>query len=159
MTSLSQAVTAFSPLIVALLAGFFAARERSQSSSQRYLARLTAEAEALQSLESLQSLPKEAGANDILAAQIVSTARKYAATCALEDSLSRDKVGIGLGVVLGGGGIILGTWAALQGGAHFWWWILAIPAIVLGVPGFFHELGGGDSRKTQTGGHDQGDQA
>ncbi|MDK1474785.1 hypothetical protein QNO07_15380 [Streptomyces sp. 549] len=141
MSAVTDGITAFSPLAVALLTGLFAARERRQSSSAKIMDRLTAE------IAALSSLPDNSDAKSILLSQAEATARTYKQTCTHEDTFKRDGLGIGLGIVLGGGGIALGTWAALQGGAHMWWWALALPAIVLGVPGFFHELAGG-SRET-----------
>ncbi|CAM5589742.1 hypothetical protein SCANM124S_06348 [Streptomyces canus] len=82
----------------------------------------------------------------MLTEQVEATVAKYKQTCLREDTFHRNGAGLGLGIVLGGGGIGLGTWAAIQGGSTLWWWVLAVPAIVLGVPGFFHEWTGGDSR-------------
>ncbi|WP_330282934.1 hypothetical protein [Streptomyces sp. NBC_00588] len=104
------------------------------------MTRLTAE------IAALDTLPDEASAKAMLTSQVEATVAKYKQTCLREDTFRRDGVGVGLGIVLGGGGIALGTWAAVQGGSTLWWWVLAVPAIILGVPGFFHEWTGGDSR-------------
>ncbi|MFC8074450.1 hypothetical protein ACFUN8_02780 [Streptomyces sp. NPDC057307] len=136
MSAVTEGITAFSPLAIALLAGFFAARERRQSSSEKIMIRLSSE------IAALDSLPEELDVRSLLISQVEATARKYKETCAREDSFKRDGLGIGLGIVLGGGGIALGTGAALQGGAYLWWWVLALPAIVVGVPGFFASLAG-----------------
>ncbi|MGW7555830.1 hypothetical protein [Streptomyces rimosus] len=140
MNTLAQVVTAFSPLLVAVVVGLFAARERRQTSSAKVMARLTAEAGVH------EALPEGSAARSIVAAQLEATASKYKATCEREDSFRRDKVGLVAGIILGGGGLILGTWAALQGGGYLWWFVLALPAIMIGVPGFFVELAGGSSR-------------
>lgn len=104
------------------------------------MARLTAE------IAALDTLPDEGSAKATLQSQVEATVAKYKQACLREDTFRRDGVGVGLGIVLGGGGIALGTWAAVQGGSTLWWWALAVPAIILGVPGFVHEWTGGDSR-------------
>lgn len=144
LTSITQAVTALSPVAIAVLTGVFAARSNRRAGSDKIMARLTAETAAL------DTLPDEGSAKAMLTAQVEATVAKYRQTCLREDALRRDGVGVGLGIVLGGGGIALGTWAAVQGGPTLWWWAVAVPAIVLGVPGFFHEWTGGDSRTAAT---------
>ncbi|MFD4666416.1 hypothetical protein [Streptomyces halstedii] len=139
MSTVVAGVTAFSPLAIALLTGLFAARERRQLSSEKIMLRLNTE------IAALDSLPEGLEVRSLLASQVDATARKYTETCTREDSFTRDKLGIGVGLIVGGGGIALGTWAALQGGAHLWWWVLALPAIVIGVPGFFVSLAGESS--------------
>lgn len=140
LTSITQAVTAFSPVAIAMLTGVFAARSNRRARSDKIMTRLTAE------IAALDTLPDEASAKAMLTSQVEATVAKYKQTCLREDTFRRDGVGVGLGIVLGGGGIALGTWAAVQGGSTLWWWVLAVPAIILGVPGFFHEWTGGDSR-------------
>lgn len=136
MSTATEGITAFSPLAIALLAGLFAARERRQSSSEKIMVRLNSE------IAALGSLPAGLDVRTLLESQVETTARKYKETCTREDSFKRDGLGIGVGIVIGGGGVALGTWAALQGGAYLWLWVLALPAIAVGVPGFIVSLVG-----------------
>lgn len=110
------------------------------------MVRLTAE------IAAVESVAEGTTAKSVLTSQVDATAQRYSEMRQREDSFKRDAVGVGLGVVLSLGGIGLGTWAALHGGAYLWWWALAVPAIILGVPGFFHEVTGGDSKKASTDG-------
>ncbi|MGW4345540.1 hypothetical protein ACWEL8_10760 [Streptomyces sp. NPDC004690] len=139
--SLTQMVTAFSPIVVALVTGYFGARLTRRSGSDKIMVRLRAE------IEAAEALPDESEAKRTVLSQLDATARKYEETCRREDTFQRDIAGIVLGVLIGGGGIALGTWSALAGGIYLWWWVLAMPGIIMGVTGFFYELAGGKSRQ------------
>nr|WSW68688.1 hypothetical protein OG461_22190 [Streptomyces sp. NBC_00995] len=136
MGTFTQVAATLSPILIALLTGFFAARERRQSSSERILTRLNAE------ISTLDALP-EGRARDSLAGQISRTVQKYQQVSAYEDTFKRDTASAVLGFLLGVGGIGLGTWSASHGGLYYLWWLLAVPAIVIGITGFFYELAGG----------------
>lgn len=101
-------------------------------------------------IEASVALPEGSEAKETLLLQLDATARKYNETCTREDTFSRNVAGIVMGFLIGGGGIALGTWAALAGGGYLWWWVLAIPLIILGVFGFFYELAGGKSQQEVT---------
>ncbi|MFB9581712.1 hypothetical protein [Streptomyces goshikiensis] len=135
--SITQVVTAFSPVVIALITGYFGARLSRRSRSDKLMERLKAE------IEAVQALPEGSATKGVLLSQIDATVRKYEETCQREDTFRRDAAGLVMGILIGGGGIALGTWAALAGGLYFWWWVLAIPAIIVGVIGFFYELAGG----------------
>ncbi|MFD5717568.1 hypothetical protein [Streptomyces sp. NPDC127036] len=98
-------------------------------------------------IEASEALPAGSVAKGTLLTQLDATASKYAETCKHEDTFRRDSFGVVLGLIFGGVGIALGSWAALAGGAYLWWWVLAIPLIIFGVPGFFYEMAGGKSRE------------
>ncbi|WP_327329465.1 hypothetical protein OG265_17220 [Streptomyces sp. NBC_01208] len=136
MGAFTQVAATISPILIALLTGFFAARERRQSSSEKILNRLNAE------ISTLDALP-EGSARDSLAGQIGRTVQKYQQVSAYEDTFKRDSASAALGFLFGVGGIGLGTWSASHGGLYYLWWLLAVPAIVLGITGFFYELAGG----------------
>ncbi|MEU9912405.1 hypothetical protein [Streptomyces sp. NPDC051001] len=139
--TITQVVTAFSPIVIALITGFFGARLGRRTRSDKVMERLKAE------IEAAEALPDGSAAKETLLAQLDATASKYEETCQHEDTFRRDSFGVILGLILGGVGIALGSWAALAGGSHLWWWVLAIPLIIFGVPGFFYEMAGGKSRE------------
>ncbi|MFE0688995.1 hypothetical protein ACFV0Z_12715 [Streptomyces xiamenensis] len=140
--TITQVVTAFSPIVIALITGFFGASLGRRTRSDKFLQRLKAE------IEISEAVPAGSVAKETILAQLDSTARMYEHTCRQEDTFRRDSTGVVLGLLLGGTGIGVGSWAAVAGGAYLWWWIPAIPLIVLGVFGFFYEMAGGKSRRT-----------
>ncbi|MFD7730655.1 hypothetical protein ACFV6F_09775 [Kitasatospora phosalacinea] len=144
LDSVTQVISAVSPIALALLTGFFTVRSNRQRRSSVVLARLRSE------MEVAESMPNSAEAKSVIEDQLHATALRYREICAHEDTLKRDTASMALGAVFGLGGIWLGTWAALNGGAYFWFWLLAIPLVVLGVVGFFYELAGGKSRQAAT---------
>ncbi|MFF7738668.1 hypothetical protein [Streptomyces sp. NPDC007984] len=139
--TITQVVTAFSPIAIALITGFFGARLGRRTRSDKIMERLKAE------IEASEALPAGSVAKETLQKQLDATANKYTETCKHEDAFRRDSFGVVLGLILGGAGVVLGSWAALAGGSYLWWWVLAIPLIVFGVPGFFYEMAGGKSRE------------
>ncbi|GAA4555929.1 hypothetical protein [Streptomyces collinus] len=139
--TVTEVVTAFSPVVIALITGFFGARLGRRTRSDKIMERLKAE------IEASEALPAGSAAKEALLIQLDATAKKYAETCKHEDTFRRDSFSVILGLILGGVGIALGSWAALAGGSNLWWWVLAIPLIVFGVPGFFYEMAGGKSRE------------
>ncbi|WP_320778852.1 hypothetical protein [Streptomyces sp. CRN 30] len=140
--TVTQVVTAFSPILIALITGFFGARLGRRTKAVKIMERLKGEA------ETAEVLPEGSAAKQTLLAQLDATARQYEEACKLEDTFRRDSSGVVLGFLIGGSGIALGSWAALAGGAYLWWWILAIPMIIVGVTGFFYEMAGGKSRQS-----------
>ncbi|MFC8282727.1 hypothetical protein [Streptomyces cyaneofuscatus] len=142
--TITQVATAFSPIVIALITGYFGARLGRRTRSDQIMERLKSEVEAS------EAMPVGSVAKETLLARLDSTALKYEETCQQEDTFSRDTFGVILGLILGGTGIALGIWAALAGGAHLWWWVAAIPLIVFGVSGFFYEMAGGKSLQPAT---------
>jgi hypothetical protein len=144
INSVTQLASAFSPVAIALLTGYFAARSSRQKRSDRVLSRLSSE------LAVVGNIPDGAPAKSVLEAQLHATAVKYQEVCTREDTLRREPVALSLGALFAVAGVWLGTWAALKGGVYMWWWSLAFPLLIFGVVGFFYELGGGQSAQTQT---------
>lgn len=137
VNSLTQIVTAFSPLALALITGLFAARSNRRRRSDVILNRLSAE------LEVAANIPDHSEAKEVIKEQLSATARRYSEVCAREDTLKRDFAAISLGTLFTIAGVWLGTWAGIRGGYYVLWWGIAFPLLVFGVVGTLYELAGG----------------
>ncbi len=141
LNSVTEVITAFSPMLIAVVSGLLAAWSKRQPKSNKIMSRLTAEVSAL------AALPDGSLAKARVGSQLDATALKYQEICAREDSFKRNPAGVVVGAVLWVGGVALATWAVSAGGLYQLWWIVALPAITMGVFGFFYELAGGKSQQ------------
>ncbi|MGY0463025.1 hypothetical protein ACW14Y_22675 [Kitasatospora sp. cg17-2] len=143
LDQVTQILVALSPVLVALLAGFFASRERRKRRSDTIMARLVAE------IDALGNLPDGSEAKRLIEQQVDATASTYREACRLE-GISRQPGAIALGATFTLLGVALGIWAGAHGGLASWWLLLALPLTAMGVFGFFYELGGGRNRDAET---------
>jgi hypothetical protein len=78
------------------------------------------------------------------------TAKRYAELRRQQSQRQRDAFGVALGAIFSLCGIGLAAYASYKGNLSLLWDILAIPLMLLGIPGFFYELSGGRSRQKDT---------
>src|SRR5690348_14743618 len=99
INSVTQLVSAFSPVAIALLTGYFAARSSRQRRSDRVLGRLTSELTVVDNMQA--GTPAKA----VLEAQLHATALRYQEVCNREDTLRREPVALALGAIMTVGGV------------------------------------------------------